>query len=272
MSGPNEREAHDHIAARLLFTDRHGEPTPVQDLMSDGLEGGYEDRIPGLIDLMEHGLPDHRLYACMILTAWGDIRGLRQIVDWARNPDSTPWAPNPITVDRIYGADSSFASLAQAVGETFWKAVSPELEAAQIDAITALLGVSSRRYVDRYLALTIAENPHIQRLVAPNIRAAIDAAIRRLESADPIDFDLAFQSASLVSALAPVDDAAAGHYARELASRFRSSERMLKELAAALGNGHGPATLRSLQEMTAFGVPELNHEIDAAIAKRELAN
>ena len=136
---------------QLLFTDTDGNPTQLQDLMDEGLDGGYEDRIPELIELMEYGEPVHRLWACMLLTGWGHERGLEQVARWARDPDSTPWASRPVDFDRIYGAGSSFASLADAVRTSFRSTSAPSLKLLQIKAIEALLDASSSHFVDRDL-------------------------------------------------------------------------------------------------------------------------
>jgi hypothetical protein len=252
----------------LLFTDRQGNPIQVQEVMGAGLDGGYEDRIPALVELMEHGEPAHRLYACMILTAWGDERGFSQIIEWARDPDHTPWAVSPVTVDRFYGVDFSFASLADAVRTSFLSESAPSIANLQMGAIKALLGISSHHYMDRNLAIAIAEDSRIEELVVPAVRSAVEAAIARLGSGEVVGFDLGFQTASLLSVLAPVDDVSAARYADELAHRFRTGERMLKELAGALGYGTGPATARALHALRALRLPGVEQEVDAAFALR----
>lgn len=63
----------------LLYTDREGDATSVADLIDDGLEGGYEDRIPALRQLCVDGPPDHRVEACEVLVAWSDPVGLEAL-------------------------------------------------------------------------------------------------------------------------------------------------------------------------------------------------
>ena len=261
MSGRNPEQ--------LLLTNKAGTPVQVQDLMDEGLEGDYEDRIPDLIELMHRGSPEHRLWACMVLTAWGNEDGLTQVAEWARYPERAPWASNPVDFDRIYGADSSMASLADAVRTSFLSASASSLRPLQISAIEALLQASSSHFVDSNLALAIGQDRYVEENLAPRIRDAIANAIARLSAGDQVGFDLAFQTASLVGALAPVDDAGAAHFADVLAANFRSSERMLKELAEALSQGRGPATARSLTALKALGIAAVADKVDNALARRE---
>ena len=42
-------------AEQVLYTDRDGERALLTEVISDGIEGGYEDRLPQLRELCEHG-------------------------------------------------------------------------------------------------------------------------------------------------------------------------------------------------------------------------
>jgi hypothetical protein len=66
--------------AELLFNDAEGKPTSLEDLIDDGLDGAYRDRVPALIELLHGGAPRDRLYACMVLTAWGVADGFTALI------------------------------------------------------------------------------------------------------------------------------------------------------------------------------------------------
>src|SRR6185295_5499007 len=87
-------------SAELLFSDAEGKPTSLEDLIDDGLDGAYRDRIPALIGLLRDGAPRDQLYACMVLTAWGVAEGFTVLIGWAEQPGSAPWADHPVEIDR----------------------------------------------------------------------------------------------------------------------------------------------------------------------------
>ena len=76
----------------LLFTEKDGTRSSLQDVISDGLDVDYSDRYPALLHLLREGEPAHRLYSCIMLASWGMPEGLRTLIEWARDPGSTPWA------------------------------------------------------------------------------------------------------------------------------------------------------------------------------------
>jgi hypothetical protein len=76
--------------AELLFSDAEGKPASLEDLIDDGLDGAYRDRIPALIGLLRDGAPRDRLYACMVLTAWGVAEGFTALIGWAEHTGSAP--------------------------------------------------------------------------------------------------------------------------------------------------------------------------------------
>src|SRR5262245_47519743 len=88
---------------QLLFTDAATRPIALEDLISEGLDGGYLNRVPALVDLMHAGEPRDRLYACLLLCAWGVADGFESLIAWANSPDDTPWGNRPVEIDRRYG-------------------------------------------------------------------------------------------------------------------------------------------------------------------------
>jgi hypothetical protein len=113
--------------AELLFSDAEGKPTSLEDLIDDGLDGAYRDRVPALIELLHGGAPRDRLYACMVLTAWGVADGFTALIGWAEHPGSAPWADHPVEIDRRHGVDAAFERLADAVRSSLQLDPSPDL-------------------------------------------------------------------------------------------------------------------------------------------------
>src|SRR5688572_28117623 len=99
----------------LLYTVKDGTRSSLQDIVYDGLDHDYSDRYPALLRLMREGEPKHRLHACYMLASWGVPEGFHTLIGWASDPDSTPWAGEPVTYDRLFGADDAFELLADAV-------------------------------------------------------------------------------------------------------------------------------------------------------------
>ena len=255
----------------LLFTDKKGNRGQLQDIIDDGLDGGYEARVPSLIHLQRHGDPYHQLLASVMLSSWGEPTGLQALTGWAREPQEAPWAHYPVTFDRISGADSAFELLADAVRTSFHSKDAESIRALQIDALKALLGVADSQYVGRTLTVAISRNPDVLAAVNPELRAAIDRGIASLRAKKQLPFDLATQIASLLTALAQLDDRAAAGSARALIEVVPNNHRMLRELAASLANGTGPDSLSVLRDLRQLGNGTLDEEINRALARRASA-
>jgi hypothetical protein len=255
-------------AERLLFTDRDGSPAQLEDVIDDGLDGVYEDRVDGLVEVMGSGQPYHRLLACQALTSWGDARGFEQLIQWADDPDGAPWADRPVTFDRVYGADSAFETLANALWASFRSEPGVSIRPLQVRAARALLGVVHERYVGRWLALAIVRDTEVEAAVSPQVRDAVQAALEGVRAGRQVGFDLAFQVASLLLALARVDDAGTAAFAGELIAVGGTSDRMAKELADSLGRGTGPATLDALDRLAASRGAVVSADVAAARTRR----
>src|SRR5579872_766366 len=251
----------------LLFSDKLGSRAQIQDVMDDGLDGGYEDRFPELRQLLKTGSPYHRLMACMLLTAWGDPAGFEALIEWASHPDQAPWAGNPVTYDRIYGSDDAFANLADAVKTSFWNDETPQLRELQRRAAAALLGIYHAYFFDRTLALALLRDKTMPAQLEKEISAALERSLGVLKSGKKPVFDLGMQAASLILPLAYVNDEAAARYADEI-TRLSGSTRALRELAASLAAGTGEATRRSLEKLQQSGNPEVIEEAKKALAAR----
>jgi len=242
-------------AEQVLYTDREGEPAPLTEVISDGIEGGYEDRLPQLRELCEHGAPDHREDACQMLVAWSDPVGLRALTRWAEG--DTGWVERPV----------DFPRLADALGTGKYTAT-PEVLDLRADAMRGLLAIADLLPFDERLRdALLGDNALIER-VADDLRTAIERALRRLERRDRPKFDLATDTAALVVALARVDDEAAAAFAERLEQVDRRNTRLLQQLAAGMGQGRGPRTLASLERLRGHKDRQVRESADAALAVR----
>jgi hypothetical protein len=118
---------HTPTAAALLFSNAEGNPISLEDLIDEGFDGTYRDRIPAMVALLRGGGPRDRLYACQVLTAWGIAEGFDALIAWAQHPDAVPWAGQLIEIDRRQGADAAFERLADAVRCSLLLDSTPEL-------------------------------------------------------------------------------------------------------------------------------------------------
>ncbi|MBD2681003.1 MULTISPECIES: hypothetical protein [Nostoc] len=253
---------------KLLFTDREGNQGQLQDIIDDGLDGGYEDRIPGLINLLSSGEPYHQLLATVMLTSWGHPAGFKKLIDWANNSQNVPWKAAPVVYERISQTDSAFEMLADAVNTSYYADETQKIQQWQIDAIKALLGIYHQYYFGRSLALAIVRDKEIAQAVKNKIIAAIEASLTILQEHTSLGFDLAFQVACLLIPLIRIDEDIAVNYANQLIANYSHKERILREIANALGDGKGEATLAILQHLKTFKMPALVRDTESAIARR----
>ena len=255
----------------LLFTDLEGNRAQLQDVIADGLDGGYEDRIPELEHLLRTGSPYHRVMACVILTAWGQPSGFQTLIEWASDPATTPWANAPVTHDRIHGVDDAFENLADALKTSFWNEATPELRKMQREAAVALLKIYPDYFFDRTLALALVRDKTMPEALESQISAAIEASLQALRSGRNPGFDLAHQTASLILPVALANDVAAARFSDQVASLAPDNVRMLREVALSLATGTGDATRRCLERLKQLGKPSVTEEVDRALARRKAA-
>ncbi len=252
----------------LLFTDCEGNPAQLQDIIDDGLDGGYEYRIPGLINLLNSGEPYHQLLAAVMLTSWGHPAGFQKLIDWASNSQSVPWQAAPVVYERISQTDSAFEMLADAVNTSYYADENQKIQQWQIKAIKALLGIYHQYYFGRSLALAIVRKKEIAQAVKSEIIAAMEASLKILQEHTSLGFDLAFQVACLLIPLTRIDENAAANYANQLIFSYSHKERILREIANALGDGKEKATLAILEHLKTLKMPALVRDTENAIARR----
>lgn len=261
--------AHPVTPAQLLFSNADGKPISLEDLIDDGLDGAYRDRIPALVALLHRGSPRDRLYACQVLAAWGDADGFAALIAWAQQPDAVPWAGHLVEVDRRHGVDAAFERLADAVRSSLQLDPTADLQRRQQAAAHALLGLYDRKFFGQAMQV-VASDATIRAACADAIRAAAAAAVRR-STAPPEPFDLGWQAALMLSPVARIDDAEAATLAGELLRAQASRTRVAREVALSLGRGTGAATRRVLEELAASPDSAIASDASAALARRDPA-
>jgi hypothetical protein len=251
----------------ILFADRNGNPDQLQNNIDEGPEG-FEDRIPALIDLMHDGNPYHRLLACVMLTSWGYPAGFEMLIKWASNPEQTPWSDEPVTYDRITGADSAFESLADGVRASHhFKA--EKVRQLRKAAVQALLKLFPTTFFDNMLTLAIYSNDdELLPDLGKDILAAIDASFKVIDSRKSVGFNLQMQVASLLGTLVDVDENAAVVYAKKLVSDFPDDRRMLFELFGLLLHGTSLETLELLEKLRHHEIPIIQEKALKALNYR----
>lgn len=252
--------------AELLFSDAEGKATSLEDLIDDGLDGAYRDRVPALIELLHGGAPRDRLYACMVLTAWGVADGFTALIGWAEHPGSAPWGDHPVEVDRRHGVDAAFERLADAVRSSLQLDPSPDLARWQQAAVRALLELYDRKFFGQAMQV-VASDAAIRAACADAIIAAAAAAVRN-STAPPEPFDLGWQAALLLSPVARIDDTRAAELARELLRVQSGRTRVAREVVLSLARGTGEATRQLLEELASSPVAALASDAAAALARR----
>ena len=256
--------------AELLFRDAAGNPSSLEDLIDDGLDGAYRDRVPALVALLRDGAPRDRLYACMVLTAWGVADGFSTLITWAKQPSSVPWADQPVEIDRRHGVDAAFERLADAVRSSLQLDSTPDLLRDQQAAARALLELYDRKYFGQAMQV-VASDVAIRTACADAILAAATAAVRGSAHAPPEPFDLGWQAALLLSPVARIDDDRAAALAGELLREHPGNTRVAREVALSLGRGAGAATQRVLEQLAASSVPAIANDAAAALTRRSRA-
>jgi len=255
----------------LLFTEKDGTRAQLQDVIYDGLDHDYSKRYPALLRLMQEGQPAHQLYACVMLASWGVPEGLQTLIQWARNPDATPWADQPFTFDRFYGVDSSFEMMADAIQTAADIDRTNEIYALRSEAVQALLGIYHRAHFGRSLMLALDLDDDLTASVRVEIGQAVDQAIATAQTSK-MPFDLATQAAFLLGILASLDDAHAAQAAETLLSSELVTNRTTREVAYALGWGTGAATYTILQRLTLSPSASISKDAQDSLARRATAS
>ncbi|GAA1013745.1 hypothetical protein [Streptomyces sp. F-3] len=212
--------------AGLLFVDFDGMAADPDDVISDGLDGGYRDRTEALREVLRdpHEDPAGRFLACVALTRWGDKSGYDAVVRAAGDPESVPW--RGASYDRLHGQDDTFGVLADAVGDSVDMVEERGTAADRLRAVEALLSIADRVQFDRHIGSLLRRDDVAACL--PALQAAVTRGVTRLTEQPP-SYDLGLQLALMVSAAHRVDPAWAQGMARDLMAA-QPGERALREL------------------------------------------
>jgi uncharacterized protein YjbI with pentapeptide repeats len=239
-------------AEALLFTDRHGERSQLEDVIADGLDGGYEDRVPVLVRLMaEADAPEHRLWACAMLVSWGHAPAFDVLIAWARDPHSLP-----------IQSGRGFADLSDALATSCLAAPSGPLTEPRRRAVAALLAIADHQPLGRGIRGVFLRDAELRPALSRELGDAIARSLDVLVGGADVEFDLALQIACLLMPLAMLDDAAAAAGAARLLGTGSVRQYVRNELADALGEGSGPATLGILERLAADGLAHAKVVLD----------
>lgn len=239
-------------AEALLFTDRYGERRQLEDVIDDGLDGGYEERVPGLVQLMaEADTADHRLWACAMLVSWAHAPAFEVLIAWARDPHSLP-----------IESGRGFAELSDALSTSCIAEPSGPLTEPRQRAVVALLAIADRQPLGRGIRGVFLRDAALRPALFGELRDAITRGLDVLVSGADLGFDLPLQIACLLMPLAMVDDAAAASGATRLLAMGSVRQYVRNELADALGEGSEPATLGILERLAADGLAHAKVVLD----------
>ena len=256
----------------LLFRDLDGVLVGLDEVVFDGFERSYADRVPALRALLVDGEPEHRLLACLILVAWGVRDGFLAAIDWARDLNAVPWAGSPVTFDRLFGVDDAFARICDALRWGQDAPLSPAGALLRTATARSVLPAADRVYLDRSMAQLLYDDATLARACEPELRSAVEATVAAAPAAPALlGFDLATQAASLVGPLAVLDDAGAAAAALRLLDATPGGVRAGKELAYSLGAGRGPATDAVLRTLAGSGIPDVRAEALLWLDRRDRA-
>ncbi|MEU6114063.1 hypothetical protein ABZ840_05820 [Streptomyces sp. NPDC047117] len=217
----------DEKIVRLLFTDFDGDRADPDDVISDGLDGGYADRTEALAAILrdpDEG-PYERFLACLALTRWGDALGYAAVAEAASDPAAVDW--HGASYDRLHTQDDTFALLAEAVGDSADMVEERATPEARVRAARALLAIADRVQFDRRISALLRRD--LLSACLPALRDAVDRGVRRLAEHERLGFDLGVQLALMIVAARAVDPGWAAAAAGRLALA-EPGERALREL------------------------------------------
>ncbi|GCB49401.1 hypothetical protein [Streptomyces sp. NL15-2K] len=163
--------------AGLLFLDFEGAPANPDEVISEGLDGGYRDRTEELADVLrdlDEG-PWSRFLACLALTRWAD-EAYDAVAEAARTPELVPW--RGVSYDRFHSQDDTFWLLADAVGDSDDMVEERGTGTERLQAVRALLAIADRVQFDRRIGALLRRDLVVDNLA--DIQAVVDLGIVRL--------------------------------------------------------------------------------------------
>jgi hypothetical protein len=253
--------------AALLYDDREGNRVGLLDVIADGLDGAFADRIPGLRWLLARGEPGHRLDACEVLASWGDREGLLTVAEWAQDPDSVPWAGAVGSANRFGFGDDAFARLAAALHTAGDMRLSEVGAILRTQGARELLTIHHRVFLDRSMPLLLGVDRALAEACRLEIEWAVDRSLAAARAGETA-FDVTTQVALLLEPLAMIDDTAAAAAADVLLAEHPLRDRALREVALAMSAGTGAATLAVLQRLADWPFPAVRAEAETHLRSR----
>lgn len=239
----------------LLFEDRNGDRAAFEDVMDDGLDGIYRERVPALVSLLTGcDSAEHRVLAAALLIAWGQRAGFDSAIQWLKHPREAPWSPVSSAVDSDrFPLDDALPVLVDAVRTSLWNNESRDLRSIQGKLLKRILELAQSRYLGPNIGSTLARSELLSIELHDNLISAINGSLAALrEPHDDVSFDLALQAARLILALARRDDEVTAKAATELLA-LRPRELVVREVVQSLGEGNGPSTAAVLEELALPG-------------------
>jgi len=256
--------------AALLYTDVHGQPSDPDSVVAAAREDGrWRELVAPVQDVMGDGElhPLWRWVACRALVRWADPSGYDAVVSAGAAPDRVVW--RGVATDRFTDDDTTFAELAEDVGESYDVAAERKTSALRLDALRALLAVADRVDLVHSLGqgIVLALEEDDVRTLAPELAAAV-AACRRALQAQSGQVDVAVQMAGRLGRLVEVDEPAAVEQARWLLVE-RPGRDVLVWLRALVAGGRGEESLLLADEIARAASREgLDVPIEEALAAR----
>ncbi|MFI6933129.1 hypothetical protein [Streptomyces sp. NPDC050287] len=225
--GPWEPSA---TVAALLYRDFDGLPAEPDDVIGEGLDGGYQERSEELRKVLRDPGedPSGRFLACVALTRWADEAGYEAVTQAARIPESVPW--RGASYDRFHGQDDTFGLLADAVGNSEDMIDERGTRTERTQAARALLAIADRVQFARHIGALL--RPDLVVAGLPEIQATVDRGVTRLAK-ERFPYDLGLQLALMTAAVHRADAARSLEAARRLIA-VEPGERALRELREAI--------------------------------------
>jgi hypothetical protein len=221
----------------LLFVDFDGLAADPEDVISDGLDGGYRSRTEALREVLRDPAesPADRFLACVALTRWGDPDGYEAVIRAAGAPERVAW--RGASYDRFLGRDDTFGVLADAVGQSVDMVEVRGTAAQRMRAAEALLSIADQVPFGRRISALLSWD-----LVAASlhtVQTAVSRGTTRL-GAQPPSYDLGLQLALMIRAAHRI----APEWAEDAGARLRAAHpggRALRELPTGGVEGRGSA-------------------------------
>lgn len=254
----------------LLFEGLNGDRVAFEDVMDDGLDGGYEERVPALVSLLSSAdSAEHQVLGAALLIAWGQRAGFDSTIHWLKHPPEAPWSPmsSSVSSDR-FPMNDALPVLVDAARTSLWNDESQELRSMQGELLHSILELAQRTYLGPNIGLTVARSELLNAELHGDLISAVNGCLVALgEPHDDAGFDLAMQAARLILALARTDDEAAANAASELLA-LRPRELVVREVVQSLGEGDGPATAALLEEHALQGTGTVATEAREVLLRR----